>query len=264
MFLASTHAAINPTSYTVSLYTATGPSVCGGMLVAPRHILTSAHCISYQPLVYVQIGAEQRRVIQTVVHPQFNTNTRSFNLAVVVLDLPSRQSTVPLRWTDVELKSPSTGDATAAWVPRGSGSALESGLVMAKCSLTFPDPSILCARSSVIGATCGADAGKPIMVENQVHTILCPGPGMVATCGEDSGKPLVVNDLVVGVAGVGCTANSAAGNGATSMFASVSKAQSFIEPYLQPVANADPTRPPRPTSDDDNEYIRPSRDPIFA
>ncbi|RHY94473.1 hypothetical protein DYB35_001960 [Aphanomyces astaci] len=198
------------------------------MLVAPRHILTSAHCISYQPLVYVQIGAEQRRVIQTVDHPQFNANTRSFDLAVVVLDLPSRQSTVPLRWTDVELKSLSTGDATAAWVPRGSGSALESGLVMAKCSLTFPDPSILCARSSVIGATCGADAGKPIMVENQVHTILCPGPGMVATCGEDSGKPLVVNDLVVGVAGVGCTANSAAGNGATSMFASVTCRQTGL------------------------------------
>ncbi|KAL4907674.1 trypsin-like cysteine/serine peptidase domain-containing protein [Aspergillus multicolor] len=68
--------------------------ICTGSLIAPRTILTSAECVhgSSASSLKVRTGSANRssggkviQVVQVIMHPNYNTNTHSFNVAVLRL-----------------------------------------------------------------------------------------------------------------------------------------------------------------------------------
>ncbi|ETV72175.1 hypothetical protein H257_12651 [Aphanomyces astaci] len=213
-------------SYLATLYPAGGSSaVCWGVLIAPRHVLTSAHCIA-QPLAWVEIGnnvERRRKVVDAVAHPQYNAFTRSFDLAVVELDVQSRVPTTPLRWTSVD----GSTSAALSWVSGSNSANVHELSILPDCtSITSKaDATVICARTFAVDASCSGNSGRPLLMDGQV----------------------------AGVGGVGCVSKVAGDVSTTTMYASVALGRSFLEPYLAAEANENPPALYDP---------RPSRQPI--
>jgi secreted trypsin-like serine protease len=200
---------------------------CAGALIAPRWILTAAHCfhnprgarITNRDLA-AEVGANwlgevpieaQVAIARIVVHPDYDRESQDNDIALIEL----AEEAGPLI---AEVATPrATADSGPATV-LGFGSFYEGRLAASAVSRSGAPAAQLSdrLRQAVVRlvdpATCAARLGAagPATGAHQ----MCAGAGSDATCVGDSGSPLIVEgpdrtDRVAGIVslGSGCAAD---------------------------------------------------------
>jgi trypsin len=178
-------------SYVVAISDGTG-AYCGGTLIAPRVVLTAAHCITERRTALarlrVLVGSASIRASLTApeadhvlgvsavaVHPQFSEQSMRYDAALVILDR-AITSVAALRMAD---RSPAAGTAVSA---AGWGETAERASAV---------PDHLRRVALTIAATRACKRGSATPAAYHAPSMVCAsGPGR-DTCAGDSGGPLV-------------------------------------------------------------------------
>ncbi|KAG2783960.1 hypothetical protein Pcac1_g6570 [Phytophthora cactorum] len=165
---------IGTKTYTVGIRTtANGESFCGGALIAPSYVISSAHC-EWRDVEYVTVGShyingseegvpadgEQIKIEVHHMHPKFDLNATGSPWDFVILKLER-----PSKFTPVKL--PKHGDdkkgvwgTTMGW---GVTSTPDGDYSLELKSF----PSFVCAGGVAGKDACAGDMGDPLIRENQ-------------------------------------------------------------------------------------------------
>lgn len=173
---------------------------CGGTLVKANVVVTAAHCVDTKSASQIQVltgtrslssGGTRRNVTSISVHPNWNTSTSDYDVAVLVLGTSA--TGIPLATLAASDPAVGTGLLVTGW---GNTSTTGTSYPTALRKVTVP----LIATSTCNGASAyGGDI---------TARMICAGSmsGGIDSCQGDSGGPLTRGSSLVGVVswGIGC------------------------------------------------------------
>lgn len=186
---------------------------CSGAVVAPRVVLTAAHCFAGPPegeRVYlgarVGAGGAFRQVVSVMAHPDFDDRDNAHDLALVLLD----------------------GDAGVA--PLAAGPPPAAGDTVRVVGF---------GEDGTGAASLGEKRSGTSIVTSAEPRRFRTGPGPALSCAADSGGPVLAGDRIVGVTSSGdprCRED--ADNVAVEPYL-----DGFIRPGLEALAGEPPPAP---------------------
>ncbi|KAJ8576364.1 hypothetical protein ON010_g2850 [Phytophthora cinnamomi] len=212
-------------TYMVGLRTtAEGDTFCGGALISPTHVLTTASCTAYEEGSsiphWAAVGThyingakdgERIKIVSTKNHTLYNSSSFSYNFAVLTLENPSKFAPVKLPKADGSDIFPRVWSKVMGWgdtsYPNGKPSdELQSVDLRVwgdnACENKFlVDKSSLCAGGDAGKDSCIGDTGDPLIKENgrgDADDIVIGLSGWGAGCG-DKGIPAVYSRVSAGI-----------------------------------------------------------------
>ncbi|MGW2698663.1 S1 family peptidase [Streptomyces sp. NPDC001340] len=189
--------------FVMALTTRNGHLNCGGTLVAPRKVVTAAHCVSGRDTRSVRVlggrtdlhtsAGTERRVTNIWVHPDWGSGPRmSSDVAVLTLadDMPYQ----PLPYvgsSDTGVYRPGTKARVLGWGRTGEKEPVANVLMTAE-----------------VPVVSDSDCAKAYDESFLASDMVCAGydEGGTDTCSGDSGGPLILDGRLAGMTswGVGC------------------------------------------------------------
>ncbi|KAG9405342.1 hypothetical protein AC1031_004450 [Aphanomyces cochlioides] len=194
-------------------------TMCMGILIAPRYILTTALCTKYNPK-WVTINSTFRSggdgehipILSSVVHPKFHLQSLTYDIAVLLLGRPSINTPATLTFDSYE---PGTEG-----VMRGFGQVDVNG----------DFPYVLREARGTISSI--ADCNQKYDVQNHFQEDMMCVVGLTPCTGDNGGPLVVINkegqEVVVALESwrsVDC-------NGPYGGYTRLSASQDFIKPFL--------------------------------
>ena len=212
-----------------------GTGLCGGSIVAPRAILTAAHCPIGSSSTQVVLGAHQITTLedgqqrmnvapaQYRIHPSYNPSTLNNDIAILI---------TPFTIVYTARRQPITMAPSSAFSFAGD-LATVSGWGRISDGSSATSPHLRAVQNNVItNAVCAATFGGTIIQS----TICITTAGGRGTCNGDSGGPLTFQSggerLLIGVVSFGAAAGCEVGFPAG--FARVSSFRGWIDSNVNP------------------------------
>ncbi|RHY70468.1 hypothetical protein DYB26_003776 [Aphanomyces astaci] len=224
-----TEAPIGKYTYVTGLRrTENGTAVCGASLVAPKILVTAAHCSLTAWATFASVGShyangttdgERIKIVKRTQHPKYNKATsHDYDVAVFELETASTFPPVKLNWDEDQFSAP----GAVSWV-RGFGHTQAYGV----------GSPVLLETDVIIWENSKCHDALKKYKYNITSSMLCAGGGSKDACQGDSGGPLTITrngvEHLAGVAswGIGCARPDHPG-----VYARISEVRDFIEPFL--------------------------------
>ncbi|GMF15342.1 unnamed protein product [Phytophthora fragariaefolia] len=200
--------------------TADGDTYCGGALIAPRHVLTTALCTGIYAPDWVAVGThyingtkdgEQIKVVSAQNHTRYNATSLSYDFGLLTLAKPSKFAPIKLPAVDNSDIIPGMWSKVMGWgdtsFPNGTNSSEMQSVGLEvwdneDCARIFNvDNSSVCAGGAAGRDSCVGDTGGPLIKEKgrgDTDDILIGLVSWGAGCG-DKGYPAVYSRVSAAV-----------------------------------------------------------------
>lgn len=168
--------------FVVSLHSASGKTFCAGSLIAPKWVVTAAHCVQGRNPAVLSArvdsndntqGGEVAQPAEIVVHPDYNPDGAGGDIALIRLTSPAKAEPIAIG----TVTAPGTPTRLLGWGQtcpvQGCGQSpvllqqLDSQIVDAtRCTAAFDSTAELCTDSpNGKAGSCYGDSGGPQLVK---------------------------------------------------------------------------------------------------
>ncbi|KAI9895329.1 hypothetical protein PsorP6_019520 [Peronosclerospora sorghi] len=165
---------------------------CGGVLISPTHVLTTASCTYNNPLIFAAVGVhyiwpqpyegEQIQVVKVAQNPFYKPGAIGYNIAVLTLEHASKFTPAKLPSTySAPQKGQSITDFGWGYTTDFTNPEKSNELRVLSQQVISKDecekalgvtigPDTFCAGGEEAESPCGGDEGGPAILENSVAT----------------------------------------------------------------------------------------------